>query len=335
MRFTVGVKPGRLSRVFLMLIFLFVLFLSLLWGRYPRPGFADLRVLLNDEMAKNLLWNIRVPRILMAVMAGATLAGTGHVLQTVLGNPLVEPGLLGVSQGAAFGAALALLLGAAVSWPVFLSASFFGLAGFFFSWFLAKKIRYGGGILRLVLAGIVVSALFSSGLGILKYLADPRNELPEIVFWLMGGLSFASWDSVMRSAVPVLVSMSLMSAVRWRINLLALEDCSAFALGTHPGRERIIIITLSVIAVASITAMAGIISWVGLLIPHLARKLVGADTLHSLPLSMLIGSLFLLVCDDIARGMLIGEIPLGLISTLGGSIMFGFLMTFRDRRMKH
>jgi len=328
------VKPGFLPKVLLALIFLLILYISLLWGRYPHPGFSDFRILMNDEMARNLIWSIRVPRILMAIMAGATLAGTGHILQTVLGNPLVEPGLLGVSQGAAFGAALALLLGAAVSWPIFFSASFFGLAGFFFSWFLAKKIRYGGNILRLVLAGIVVSALFSSGLGIMKYLADPRNELPEIVFWLMGGLSSASWDSVLRTALPVLVSMSLVSAVRWRINLLALEDRSAFALGTNPGRERIIIITLSVIAVATVTAMAGIISWVGLLIPHLARKLAGADTLHSLPLSMLIGSLFLLVCDDIARGMLAGEIPLGLITTLGGSIMFGFLMTLRDRGLK-
>ena len=267
----------------------------------------------------------------MALMVGASMAAAGTILQTVLGNPLVEPGLLGVSQGAAFGAALAIILAGGSYWSIPFSATFFGLCGLALSWFLARKIKYGGSILRLVLAGVVVSAFFSSGLGVLKYLADPRSELPEITFWMMGGLTAADWSSVLRTAPPVILALSLTSLVRWRINLLALDDRSAFALGSHPGRERLVLVILSVVAVASVTATAGIISWVGLLVPHAARKLEGADTSRSLPFSMMLGSIFVLICDDLARGLLSGEIPLGLLTALVGALLFALLMT-RGRR---
>lgn len=308
--------------------------LSLLWGRYPHVGFTRLSIFTTDPLARALIYNIRLPRALIAVMLGASLAAAGTILQTVLGNPLVEPGLLGVSQGAAFGAALAILLAGGVYWSIPVSASVFGLMGLALSWFLARKIRYGGSILRLVLAGVVVSAFFSSGLGVLKYLADPRSELPDITFWLMGGLTSADWPSVARTAPPVILTLSLIVLVRWRINLLSLDDRSAFALGSNPGRERLALVILSVIAVAAVTATAGIISWVGLLVPHVARKLEGADTARSLPLSMILGAMFVLVCDDIARGLLTGEIPLGLLTALGGALLFALLMTRKERPLK-
>jgi iron complex transport system permease protein len=285
----------------------------------------------SDALARSLIWNIRLPRAINAVMLGAALASAGMILQTVLGNPLVEPGMLGVSQGAAFGAALAILLAGGRFWSISLSAAFFGLAGLALSWILARKIRYGGSILRLVLAGVVVSAFFSSGLGILKYLADPRSELPEITFWLMGGLTSSDWSSVGRTVPPVLVSLFLTILVKWRINLLALDDRSAFALGSKPGRERFILVILSVIAVAAVTATAGIISWVGLLIPHVARKLEGADTGRSLPLAIVLGAIFVLISDDLARGLLSGEIPLGLLTALGGAVLFALLMTHEEK----
>ncbi len=331
---TVDGKHRLLRNTGIAAALLAVFVLSLLWGRYPHAGFTNLSILRTDELARSLIWNIRLPRALIAIMLGASLAVAGTVLQTVLGNPLVEPGLLGVSQGAAFGAALAILLSGNMYWSIPLSASFFGLAGLAFSWFLARKIRYGGAILRLVLAGVVVSAFFSSGLGILKYLADPRSELPEITFWLMGGLSSADWPSVVRTAPLVILTLILTLAVRWRINLLALDDRSAFALGSNPGRERLVLVVLSVIAVAAVTAVAGIISWVGLLVPHVARKLEGADTARSLPLSMILGAMFVLVCDDLARGLLSGEIPLGLLTALGGALLFAILMTRKERPLK-
>lgn len=315
-------------------LLIIVFFLSLLWGRYPQAGLTRLSVLETDELARSLIWNIRLPRILTALMLGASLAAAGTILQTVLGNPLVEPGLLGVSQGAAFGAALAILLTGRFFWSIPLSASIFGLAGLALSWFLARKIRYGGMILRLVLAGVVVSAFFSSGLGVLKYLADPRSQLPDITFWLMGGLSSADWPSVLRTAPPVIIALSFASLFRWRINLLSLDDRSAFALGSNPGRERLTLVVLSVIAVAAVTATAGIISWVGLLVPHLARKFEGADTGRSLPLSMILGAIFVLLCDDIARSLLSGEIPLGLLTAFGGALSFAILMTRKDRALK-
>lgn len=263
----------------------------------------------------------------MAIMLGASLAGAGMVLQTVLGNPLVEPGLLGVSQGAAFGAALGILLSISSYWHISILASLFGLMGLALSWLLARKIRYGGSILRLVLSGVMVSALFSSGLGVLKYLADPRSQLPEITFWLMGGLSGSNWSLVIRTLPPVALSLLVIILVRWRVNLLSLDDRSAFALGSSPRRERIALIIFSIIAVAAVTAAAGIISWVGLLIPHVARKLEGADTSRSLPLSMILGAIFVLLCDDVARYLRGGELPLGLLTAFCGALMFAILMS--------
>jgi iron complex transport system permease protein len=328
----VNKHTGRIILLILALIVLFLL--TLLWGRYPKPGLTLPSRLLQDDLAMSLLWNLRLPRSLMALMLGASLAAAGTVLQTVLGNPLVEPGLLGVSQGSAFGAALAILLAGDRYWSIPFSAAVFGLIGLALSWSLAKRIRYGGSILRLVLAGVVISALFSSGLGVLKYLADPLSELPEITFWLMGGLGSADWTAVVTTAPPVLLTLVLMTSVRWRINLLSLDDRSAFALGNNPGRERLILVVLAVVAVASVTAVAGIISWVGLLVPHLARKLEGADTGRSLPVSMILGAVFLLVSDAAARSLLSGEIPLGLITALSGALLFAFLMTRKEREVR-
>lgn len=316
---------GRLP-VFALLL-LILISVSVLWGRYPRPGLTRLSVILNDELARSLIWNLRVPRVIMALLLGASLAAAGTVLQTVLGNPLVEPGLLGVSQGAAFGAALAILLKG--GWSVPLSAAVFGLSGLAFSWFLARRIHYGGSILRLVLAGVVVSALFSSGLGILKYLADPRSELPDMTFWLMGGLSAADWASVGRTAPPVLLTLSGLVLGRWRIELLALDDRSAFTLGSHPGRERMLMVVLAVIAVAAVTAVAGIVSWTGLLIPHTARKISKGRS--SLLLSMVLGAVFTLICDDAARALFSGEIPLGLLTAVSGALLFALLMTGQQK----
>jgi len=321
-------KTLRLAALSFLLLAVFLL--SLLWGRYPRPGLIGLDDLMIDGLAQALVVNIRLPRALMAIMLGASLASAGMVLQTVLGNPLVEPGLLGVSQGAAFGASLGILLSTKAYWHVFVLASFFGLLGLMLSWLLARRIRYGGSILRLVLSGVVVSALFSSGLGVLKYLADPRSQLPEITFWMMGGLSGSSWSLVIRTLPPVALMLSIILLVRWRVNLLSLDDRSAFALGSSPNRERIGLVVFSIIAVAAVTAAAGIISWVGLLIPHVARKFEGADTSRSLPVSMILGAVFVLLCDDFARYLSGGELPLGLLTAFCGALMFGVLMTRRE-----
>lgn len=324
-----GEQRRILRFIALAFLLIIVFLLSLLWGRYPQPGLTSLNTLRVNALAQALVMKVRLPRALMAIMLGASLASAGMVLQTVLGNPLVEPGLLGVSQGAAFGAALGILLSTGSYWHISVLASFFGLMGLMLSWLLARKIRYGGSMLRLVLSGVMISALFSSGLGVLKYLADPRSQLPEITFWLMGGLSGSNWILVIRTLPPVALTLLIILLVRWRVNLFSLDDRSAFALGSSPNRERITLIVFSVISVATVTAAAGVISWGGLLIPHVARKIEGADTSRSLPLSMILGAIFVLLCDDVARYLRGGELPLGLLTAFCGALMFAILMSRR------
>jgi iron complex transport system permease protein len=194
---------------------------------------------------------------------------------------------------------------------------------------LAWNIRYGDWVLRLVLAGIVSSALFSSGVGILKYMADPLSELPDIVFWLMGGLWAISWREVFYVVPVIAVSMVILFMMRWRLNLLALRDDTAFSLGAAPARERALVLVASVAATAVVVAVAGVVSWVGLIVPHIARRLVGADAQRVLPASMLIGGVFALLCDNLARTLRAGEIPLGIITSLLGALVF-MVMFFRN-----
>lgn len=308
--------------------------LSLLIGRYPAPGLISWSQLTSDNLATRLVFGLRLPRLLTALLLGVTLSAAGMVFQLLFTNPLVEPGFLGVSQGAAFGAAFAILfLGPSV---VLLqsSAAFFALAGLGFSYLLARRLRYGGWILRLVLAGIAVSALFSAGLGLLKYLADPLSQLPEITFWLLGGLAGINWERFLSVLPVVLPCLAVMYLYRWRLNLLALNEETSFSLGAAPGRERLLLILAAVLPTAALISLTGIIGWVGLIMPHIARRLFNADARFSLPAAMLLGGLFTLLCDDLARTLLAGEIPLGILTSLFGAIIFLGLMMAQKAKIK-
>ncbi len=306
-----------------------VVVLSLFIGRYPDPFWTPPRLLWQDDLAAEVVWSLRLPRVIAALLVGMSLAGAGTVLQTVFRNPLVEPGFLGVSQGAAFGASLAILgLGAGASpFAVAASAMVFAMAGLALSSLVARRLRFGGWVLRLVLGGIAVSALFSAGVGIIKYLADPLADLPVITFWLLGSLSGITWQTVLHLLPFVLPGLALMLAMRWRLNLLSLQDETAFSLGTALTRERVLLLTGAVAAAAAVTAVAGIIGWIGLMVPHLARRAYGADSRIAVPASLLIGGVFAVVSDDIARTLLAGEIPLGIVTSLAGALGFILLMT--------
>jgi iron complex transport system permease protein len=301
--------------------------LSLFVGRYPAPYWMPLMRLLEDPLAQRLVLILRLPRILLAIMLGASLAAAGAVMQMLFRNPLVEPGFLGVSQGAAFGAALSILLIGPGSLPMHSMAIGFALAGLVGSYLLARRLRFGGWVLRLVLSGIAVSALFSAGTGILKYLADPLTELPEITFWLLGGLWSATWEDVLNVLPFVIPGLLLVYLLRWRLNLLSLDDETAWSLGAVPERERWWMLMGAVISTAALTAIAGIVGWIGLIVPHLARRLFGADAQMHLPGAMLIGASFTLLCDDIARTLTAGEIPLGILTSLLGAGIFMLIMT--------
>jgi iron complex transport system permease protein len=296
--------------------------LSLFIGRYPDVMILTPDRMAHDQLAQLLVMNLRLPRLLTAILLGMSLGAAGAVFQMLFGNPLVEPGFLGVSQGASFGAAVCIVFFANKAWAVQSSAAFFAFLGLGMSYYLAKRIRYGGWVLRLVLAGIAVSALFSSGLGIIKYLADPLSQLPEITFWLLGGLWSITWKQFLSILPVVLIRLFITYRMRWRLNLLSLNDETSFSLGAAPGRERTLLLIASVAATAAVISVAGMVGWTGLIVPHISRRIFGADGRYMLPGSMLIGAIFTVICDDIARITLAGEIPLGILTSLIGAAVF-------------
>ena len=321
-------KPHKSSPVmFLAIGLLLLIIFSLFLGRYPQPYFMSPQLLQSDTMAWRLFWDLRMPRLIAAALVGMTLAAAGTVFQTIFANPLVEPGFLGVSPGAAFGAAFCIVFLGNQAFMVQIFAAFFAVSGLLFSYALATRMRYGGWILRLVLAGIAVSALFLSALGILKYLADPLSQLPEITFWLLGGLGSITWDRLLPILPVVIISLGVMLLMRWRLNALGLDDTTAFSLGLAPARERAILLCAAVAATAAVVSVAGMIGWVGLIIPHLARRCFGADCREAMPAAILMGACLVVGCDDVARCIMAGEIPLGILTSLVGAAGFMVLMT--------
>lgn len=319
-------KAARQTLIWLAALLVVILILSIFLGRYPSPGFISTATIQTDDLAQRLIFNLRIPRILTALLLGASLAAAGAVFQMIFANPLVEPGFLGVSQGAAFGAAMSIIFLTSTAWAVQLSAALFAVLGLLLTYFFARRIRYGGWILRLILSGIAVSALFSAGLGILKYMADPLSQLQEITFWLLGGLYSITWKQFLSILPAVILGLVIAFQMRWRLNLLSLGDETAFSLGAQPGRERALLLFAGVIATAAVISVAGMVSWVGLIIPHISRRLFSADARYMLPGSMLLGASFAILCDDIARTLMTGEIPLGILTSLIGAAIFLVLM---------
>lgn len=306
--------------------------ISLMLGRYPTPGFLSLERLMTDELAERLVFQLRLPRLLTAMLLGMSLSAAGFVFQLLFGNPLVEPGFLGVSQGAAFGAALSIVFFSSSALIVQTNAAVFALAGLGLSYLLARRLRYGGWVLRLILAGIAISAFFSSGVGLLKILADPLGQLPEITFWLLGGLASLTWQKFFSILPFSLLGLTFLLLYRWRLNVLALTDETAFSLGAAPHRERALLIVAAVLPTAAVISVAGMVGWVGLIVPHLSRRLFGAEARFSLPGAMLIGGWFLLFCDNLARTVLNGEIPLGILTSLIGAGTFLVLLSWRGKQ---
>jgi iron complex transport system permease protein len=312
-------------------LLLLALVVSLFIGRFPDPYWMPPALLQENELARQLVFNLRLPRILTAVLLGMSLGGAGAVMQMIFRNPLVEPGFLGVSQGAGFGAALAIIKISNAPLVIEFSATVFAFLGLAISYWLARNLNYGSWVLRLVLAGIAVSALFSSGVGLLKYVADPLKQLPEITFWLLGGLWSVTWTELLYILPLVVPALGILWLMRWRLNLLSLSDETAFSLGISAGRERTMVLVASVSATAAVVAVAGIVGSIGLIVPHIARRWMGTDAQYSLPASMLIGGIFALLCDDIARTLYFGEIPLGILTSLIGAIAFAVMLSQRQR----
>ena len=309
------------------LFFLFVLiFMTIFIGRYPflvgiNQGFK------NDLFIK-LLTNVRIPRIIFSVLMGFGLSVSGLIMQTVFKNSLADPGLLGINQAAGFGAALGILLFSDSFFGIQLLAFIFGITALIIAILLAKNIKKGERI-SLLLAGISVSALFSAGLGLIKYLADPLDELPSIVFWLLGSISNSNWNHLFRVLPVSILCLTILFLYRWRINVYVLEQEVLFSLGIKKNTELYFILGTSVLLTTSIISYAGIVGWVGLIIPNVVRLMIGEDAKKTIPLSMVLGGCFVLICDTFARSAIPGEIPLGIITAFLGAIGFLCILLFR------
>ena len=307
--------------------------LALLFGRYPKPGFIDPFSIAGDQLAMRIVLLVRLPRVVGALMLGAALGASGAAMQFVFANPLVDAGFLGVSQGASFGAALSMVLGGG-SLALFGSSFGFALLALVLAVSMSARIRFGGAVLRLLLSGIAVSAFFSALVALIKYGADPLKSLPEITYWLMGGLSGATWALVAMAAPPALVSVLILIAMRWRTALLSLDEATAASLGARPRLERAVVLGTAAAGVDAVTAMAGVVSWVGLIVPHLARLIFEGDGSPTIPGSAVLGAIFVVVCDALSRGLFSGEVPLGVTTSLLGTITFFALLAGQRLRVE-
>lgn len=329
--------PGLVLTVLSLLLIITVL-TSFSLGRFPIgasdivsiciskfiPGFGEV-----TAQQEGLFFNVRVPRIVLAVLIGASLAAAGAAFQGIFQNPLVSPDFLGASQGAALGACIAILMGLgafAISVTAFCGA------------LLAVAIvllmsghAQGNRILVTVLAGIMVKSLFEAGVSYTKLVADPNNELQAITFWLLGSLTGAKLSDLHLVALPMLVGFAGLFALRWRLNVLTMGDEEALSMGVNAPRVRTCAVIFSTLLTASGVAASGLIGWVGLVVPHLARGLVGSDYRVLLPASVLSGATFLLVVDDIARLALTSEIPIGILTAIVGAPFFISLIMRRRK----
>lgn len=307
--------------------------LSFVMGRYGVPLGQVVRILLSGVLPLEQTWtdnmaiavlNVRLPRILLACLVGCGLSAAGTGYQTVFQNPMAAPDILGASSGACFGAALAIMTGqSAVMITVFaFLASLLSVALVY----LVGNHTRGSRVVNLLLAGIMVGSLFSACTSYIKLVADPTNQLPQITYWLMGSLSGTRMGTVRFAAVCMAVGLVPLLLLRWRMNLLTLSPDEARAMGVHTDRLRLAVILSSTVLTAAAVSVSGMIGWVGLVIPHLSRRIVGSDCRRLMPMSCLFGAAFLLLVDNMARCLTATEIPIGILTAFVGAPFFIYLM---------
>lgn len=313
---------------------------SFLIGRYPISLKDAIGILTSKffptepfwtQQAQTVLLNIRLPRILTGCLVGSSLSAAGAAYQGVFQNPMASPDILGASAGAAFGAALALLCEADGS-VVVISAFVFSLLCTGGAWLISRKAQ-GRQILALILSGIVVGSLFSAATSLVKILADPTDQLPAITYWLMGSLAGSGQVTLLFSACVMAIGLVPLFLVRWKINVLTLGDEEAWALGVNARKLRLIIVLCASLITAAAVSVSGIIGWVGLVVPHMARRLVGSNYRYLMPASMLLGATFLPIVDDVARSMASSEIPIGILTAFIGAPFFLYLITAKGENV--
>ena len=321
-----------LSIVLLIFLPIILFFASFLIGRYPIspldvintilcPIFPQLEV---SSTITTIVFEIRLPRIIAALVVGAALAMAGAAFQSIFKNPLVSSDVLGVSNGAGFGAALAIILsGSNVVVQIF--AFIFGLISVSVTYLISRAYK-AGGILILVLSGVAISAFFNSLISAIKFVADPDDKLPEIVYWLMGSLASVTMDKLVMILIPIIIGFAILLLLRWHMNLLAMGDEEAQSLGLNPSRVRLLIIAGCTLLTSAAVSVSGVIGWIGLVIPHMTRMIVGPDNRILIPASLSLGASFLLLIDNISRAVISIEIPIGILTAIIGVPIFLYLL---------
>lgn len=322
------------------LLLFFGVLLSLSLGRYSNDPSKVLNVLFArlganvnvDPAMESIIFNVRLPRILASVMIGAMLSLSGAVYQSVFRNPLVSPDLLGVSSGAAVGAAGAILLGAGLITRQ-LFAFIGGMTAVLITSLVPRILRNRSNMM-LVLSGIIVGGFLSSVLAIMKFVAEEQTELSSIVFWQMGSLSSILGRELLAILPIFLICSSLLLLLSWRINILAFGDLEARTLGVNVRQVRSIVIICASLLTASAVSISGTIGWIGLVVPHLGRLIVGSDNTRTMPLAILIGALFMLLIDTLARTVSNVEVPLSILTGFVGAPLYAFLLYKQKTRLE-
>lgn len=324
------VRPSKFRGLLPVLLWVSPVLVALLcmgFGRYSLGVGRTIEVLLSpltglsvENVEWNVVFNIRLPRILLAIGCGAALSASGIAFQSLFNNPLATPDTLGVSSGASCGAVLALMF----QWNMFLvqvTAMLFGLLAVVMTWNMSK-VRGKNSVIMIVLAGMVISALFEALVSLLKYVADPDEVLPTITYWLMGSLASANYNSLMLGLPFIVVGVLIIFLLRWRLNILALNEDEARSMGINLRAMRLLIIVAATMTTASCISMCGKIGWVGLLIPHIARMLRGGNNQRAVPACISLGATFTLAIDTVARSAISAEIPVSILTAIIGAPVF-------------
>ncbi len=328
-------KESKIKWIVMIIAPILAFIVSLFVGRYKVEAEEIFKILGNyflnmnfektwTDSAAKVIIEVRFPRAVMAALIGAGLSVSGAAYQGMFHNPLVSPFILGVSAGASFGAALGIILGVPYIQIQILSFSF-GIVAVLITFFLSH-IYKSTPILMLVLAGTVVSAFFQALLSIIKFTADGDEKLPAITFWLMGSLGSVSLQDLTLSIIPIIVSIIGLLLIRWRINVLSMGDKEAKSLGIHTERIKAVIIIFSTIITATAVSVCGIIGWVGQVIPHFCRMIVGPDHKKLLPATVFVGATYIILVDNLCRVLAATEIPIGILTAIIGAPIFAYLL---------
>ena len=312
-------------------------FISLFLGRYMISPLVVLKSLLHklpligsaipvtwEKTIETVIWQVRFPRAVMAFLVGAGLSVSGSAFQGMFQNPLVSPYVLGVSAGASFGAALGLLC----SWPTWLVqivAFVFGIIAVGITYAMAHLYKTTP-ILMLVLSGMVVSAFFQALVSLIKFAADGEDKLPAITFWLMGSIGKVRLEDLLPSGLPMLAAMAVLYAIRWRLNVLSMGEREAESLGVNTERVKLVVIITTTLISSMTVSLCGIIGWVGQVIPHFCRMIVGPNHKQLIPATIFVGASYIIIIDNLCRLVSITEIPIGILTSVVGAPVFAYLL---------